>query len=263
MSATPSAPPPDTQATLYGSSSYPLAWAASRRSPTARSSPVAASMSPRGNPSARATAQGRCRPGGGLVEDTPTLHQEDELGPSMVRVRREADEPALFEFVGDPLHGLAGQAHVARKMRNRQRDRRHRGRAPDLPSGAGQPEVANQGVACGEQAPVEAEDLQNQVRDSGVDPVASPGLRTRAGLLPKQAFGILRGATESVDTHPFPRCRSKSLGTRVAFRRLQGAELRRVCRAPFAPWETVQQTPPGQLLGHRRPRASGCLPRTF
>ena len=89
-------------------------------------------------------------------------------------------------------------------MRNRQRDRRHRGRAPDLPSGAVSLRSANQGVACGEQAPVEGEDLQNQVRDSGVDPVASPGLRTRAGLLPKQAFGILRGATESVDDTPLP-----------------------------------------------------------
>lgn len=49
-----------------------------------------------------------------------------------------------------------------------QRDRRQRDSPDDLPSGAGEPQIVNQGVAGSEQVTVEAEDFEDQFGDGGM-----------------------------------------------------------------------------------------------
>jgi hypothetical protein len=86
----------------------------------------------------------------------------------MMRVRGKPDDAPALELVGKALHVLTGQAHVPGNVGHRQRDRRQGDRADNLPSGAGEPEIANQGVACSEQVPVEAKDLEDQFGDGGM-----------------------------------------------------------------------------------------------
>jgi hypothetical protein len=89
-----------------------------------------------------------------------------KFGPLMVRVGSKTDQTISLHFIRQPLHRLAGQAHVPGDMRNRQRHRRQSDRTQHLPARARQTNIGNQRIACSEQATVQPKRLQDQIRQS-------------------------------------------------------------------------------------------------
>jgi hypothetical protein len=83
----------------------------------------------------------------------------------VVRIRGEAHEAGGFELVCGALHGLAREPMVRATWATGRGTGAIRDGAITCQRGARQPEIADERVPGGEQAPVEAEDLQDQVGD--------------------------------------------------------------------------------------------------
>jgi hypothetical protein len=81
----------------------------------------------------------------------------------VVRVRIKADQAVVAHLIDGALHSLVGEAHVAREMRHRQRNRREGDGAEHLPANAGQPEIPQQRVAGSEQGAVQAKYVEDDV----------------------------------------------------------------------------------------------------
>ena len=65
----------------------------------------------------------RLKPVGLFVDFAPARGQNNEVGPPVVRVRTELDEPLLLEFIDDALHALPMKPHVPGEPCDRLRSR--------------------------------------------------------------------------------------------------------------------------------------------
>src|SRR6266851_4692286 len=99
-----------------------------------------------------------------LLHDAAAPRGEvDEFGPLMVRVVRKGNQPLLREEVHRPLHALAAQTHLPGNVRHREGLPGELDGAKHLPTGTGKPQGVRQAVPGGQQQPMQAEYLENQV----------------------------------------------------------------------------------------------------
>jgi hypothetical protein len=112
---------------------------------------LAATILPTPSPLGVGVGPRHLQPPGRIIDVSPSLGQDDEMGATVMRVRRELDETIRQHVVDDALHTLPIESHIAGEPSNRLRSVEECDNAQNLPAGAGQAQSGNEPIPRNQQ----------------------------------------------------------------------------------------------------------------